>query len=134
MNGTLATEFLATLNTSPCFAGHCDWRIPNARELESLTDYEQADPALPAPFNANCQPGCTGLTCGCPPPGVAWSSTTAGGASFALRAGESIPAGNAAVDATTMNAAVVGDLSAAGKMERWPKPLGSFALAVRDAR
>lgn len=29
------------------FAGHTDWRLPNARELLSLIDYESHDPALP---------------------------------------------------------------------------------------
>lgn len=27
-DGTAFTVFLATLNTEPCFAGHCDWRLP----------------------------------------------------------------------------------------------------------
>jgi hypothetical protein len=42
-DGTLFSEFLATLNddlsaqgSTPCFAGHCDWRIPKASELASL--------------------------------------------------------------------------------------------------
>jgi Protein of unknown function (DUF1566) len=32
-NGTAASVFLATLNTPPCFAGACDWRLPTAVEL-----------------------------------------------------------------------------------------------------
>jgi hypothetical protein len=44
MNGTMVTEFLATLNMTPCFAGHCDWRIPNIKELQRIVDYEIAPP------------------------------------------------------------------------------------------
>jgi len=40
MNGTMVTEFLATLNRAPCFTNHCDWRIPNVKELQSIVDYE----------------------------------------------------------------------------------------------
>jgi Protein of unknown function (DUF1566) len=42
-NGTFA-DFLASLNTSPCFANKCDWRLPNVgrdgapRELETIVD------------------------------------------------------------------------------------------------
>ncbi len=32
-NGTAATVFLATLNTAPCFAGSCAWRLPTIIEL-----------------------------------------------------------------------------------------------------
>jgi hypothetical protein len=28
-DGTVFTQFLATLNAPPCFAGHCDWRLPS---------------------------------------------------------------------------------------------------------
>ena len=44
LNGTLSTDFLARLNTditangsnAPCFANHCDWRIPKISELQTI--------------------------------------------------------------------------------------------------
>jgi hypothetical protein len=42
-NGTLYTDFLARLNddasadaVTTCFANHCDWRIPNIHELQTI--------------------------------------------------------------------------------------------------
>jgi cysteine-rich repeat protein len=43
-DGPLFTQFLAALNTQPCFAGHCDWRVPTVgqegdpAELETIVD------------------------------------------------------------------------------------------------
>lgn len=35
-DGTAFTSFLHSLNSSPCFAGHCDWRLPTAAELQTI--------------------------------------------------------------------------------------------------
>ncbi len=75
-DGTAFTEFLNTLNTAPCFAGHCDWRLPkvsrdadeNNPELEEIVDCSFGSPCIDPIF------GPTGAL-----PGVAeayWSSTT----------------------------------------------------------
>lgn len=65
MDGTIVTQFLSVLNTPPCFAGYCDWRIPNRRELESLIDIGFFDPAMDSVFNTACAPNCTVTTCSC---------------------------------------------------------------------
>lgn len=35
-NGSAYTSFLATLNTPPCFANQCDWRLPTIEELQTI--------------------------------------------------------------------------------------------------
>ena len=82
MNGTMVTAFLATLNRPPCFAGHCDWRIPNVKELQSIVGYESAypEPTVDAAFHnaAGCT-GCADVTrpsCRCTASFYCWSSTT----------------------------------------------------------
>lgn len=81
MNGTIVTIFLDTLNDVSgggvsCFAGHCDWRIPNVKELQSLINYENSFPSVSPAFNTACAPACTVLTCSCTASAFHWSSTT----------------------------------------------------------
>src|SRR5262245_29443899 len=80
MDGTIVTAFLATLNGGGGFAGHTDWRIPNAKELESIVDHEVFDPAVDPVFHhsGTCT-GCTDVTaaaCSCTFSSVYWTSTT----------------------------------------------------------
>lgn len=70
------------LNTPPCFAGICNWRLPNVKELQTIVDFERKSPAFAKQFLKKCQPGCTVDTCSCTPIpalgslGGFWSSTT----------------------------------------------------------
>jgi len=81
--GTLYTDFLAKLNSyiengapvespflplKPCFAGHCDWRIPNIFELQSIL--------ASSPCSANA---CLDAAFGPPPLARYWSSSSTAG-------------------------------------------------------
>ena len=81
-----AFERIDALNTPPCFAGFCDWRLPNRFELESILNLGAIAPAVLAPFNTACTPDCTVLTCSCTYSGNHWSSTPdAANAGYASR-------------------------------------------------
>lgn len=75
-------EKMVALNTHPCFADHCDWRLPNRRELESLVNVGVWGPAVASPFYKDCPDPdaedefCTVLTCSCTQSGLYWSSTS----------------------------------------------------------
>jgi len=74
--GTAFTVFLAALNTPPCFAGSCDWRLPTLNELETIRDIGTFWPATSSFFDTNCQPACSVTTCSCTKPAYYWSSST----------------------------------------------------------
>src|SRR5690606_30778572 len=73
--GNVGPAKIAVLNSSS-FAGHSDWRLPNAAELHSLINLGTVLPAVDAPFNSGCVPGCTVTTCSCTPSTLHWTSTT----------------------------------------------------------
>jgi len=57
---------IATLNRGGRgFAGHADWRVPNARELQSIVNYAVVFPAVSAAFDTDCTPGCKVTSCSC---------------------------------------------------------------------
>ena len=76
--GNSIWDFLAGINqeNGTGFAGHNDWRIPNRRELESLTDIGRFQPAINPIFHRGCTEGCKNTTCACSKTGPTWSSST----------------------------------------------------------
>jgi hypothetical protein len=71
-----APGHITALNSNG-FAGHNDWRMPNARELLSLVNYGVANPAITASaFHNNCFGSCTVLNCSCTAFFAYWTSTT----------------------------------------------------------
>jgi hypothetical protein len=71
------TVKIAALNTMPCFAGHCDWRLPNLTELWSLVDLGAPHALAPSAFDTDCAPGCTPGACSCTAASEYWTSTNA---------------------------------------------------------
>lgn len=98
-----AADLLRTMNTEPCFEGHCDWRLPTVTELFTLVNFgpERAPafgslpptegPAITWPFHAICNCEARGMTamsmmrwmqgcmsggCSCTAKRFFWSSTT----------------------------------------------------------
>jgi hypothetical protein len=67
--------YVAGLNTAN-FAGHNDWRLANAKELQSIVNYQNVEPAVSAAFNTGCAANCTVTTCSCTAASNYWSSTT----------------------------------------------------------
>lgn len=73
-DGSAFTVFLATLNQPPCFAGHCDWRLPTAGELQNLVDHARFAPAIAAAFAHDCEPDCAVTACSCTLPDYYWAT------------------------------------------------------------
>jgi hypothetical protein len=56
-NGTVFTDFLVKLNTVPCFAGHCDWRLPSEAGRESpYTGPKELESILVAAYPCGVSP------------------------------------------------------------------------------
>jgi Protein of unknown function (DUF1566) len=72
-------QWVAQLNSGAGFAGHTDWRVPNVKELQSIVDYQNYNPAVDDAFNTSCSADCTVTTCSCTQSGEYWSATTYAG-------------------------------------------------------
>lgn len=56
-------------NPTPCFANHCDWRVPTRAELRTLVEFSEVCPALPG------YP-CINPVFGPTQPSIYWSATS----------------------------------------------------------
>jgi hypothetical protein len=82
MDGTIQ-DYIDELNDvsgggANCFAGYCDWYVPNRNQLATLVDNEVSIPAINAAFN-QCPAACSDVTdpaCSCTSSSNYWSATT----------------------------------------------------------
>ena len=73
-----AFDFVDALNAN-CFGGYKDWRVPNAKELQSIVNYENVNPAVSTEFDDDCMTECTLPDCSCTASTFYWSSTSGAG-------------------------------------------------------
>jgi hypothetical protein len=76
-DGLTIFQWAARLNVAN-FAGHDDWRVPNARELQSIANYNVVNPAVAPAFNGTGCGSCDSLAdpaCSCTQSANYWSST-----------------------------------------------------------
>jgi hypothetical protein len=77
-DGTAFTDFLVKLNTPPCFAGHCDWRLPSESGRNSpFTGAKELESILLAPYVCGTNP-CIDPIFGSTSDGFHWSATSSG--------------------------------------------------------
>ncbi|MGH8470818.1 MAG: DUF1566 domain-containing protein [Gammaproteobacteria bacterium] len=75
-------QHVAGLNTAPCFAGQCDWRLPNVKELQSIVDYGRVNPSIDPIFGPTAASFYWSSTTFAFFPALAWIVTFSGGSVF----------------------------------------------------
>lgn len=60
------SDKVAAMNTPPCFASYCDWRLPNIKELQTIVSYRGGAPTVNDQFHgAACLPDASVVTGSC---------------------------------------------------------------------
>jgi hypothetical protein len=70
-----AFQKISDLN-SIAYGGYTDWRLPNVREMDSITAWPNHFLGVEEIFKTNCSPGCTVDECSCTGFNSYWTSTT----------------------------------------------------------